>query len=150
MKCGKCNKQFKQTPYQIRKQDHQCPSCRRQYTNAWRQKRRDLGLPIPRWKGAKEYEKKYRKGYQSRPEVKKRRAKAMRKYRNDPKLRVRHLARDITKKAINSGKIKRGRCIVCKIPNAQAHHEDYSKPLQITWLCASHHRQHHARAKEEK
>lgn len=29
------------------------------------------------------------------------------------------------------------------IGNVIAHHEDYNKPLDITWLCKSHHRKRH-------
>lgn len=25
----------------------------------------------------------------------------------------------------------------------QAHHDDYSKPLEVRWLCPSHHKLHH-------
>lgn len=28
----------------------------------------------------------------------------------------------------------------------QAHHEDYSKPLEVRWLCATCHAQHHRKA----
>jgi len=41
--------------------------------------------------------------------------------------------------AIRLGKIKRGNCEVCGEENAQGHHEDYSKPLEVIWLCRRHH-----------
>ena len=52
-------------------------------------------------------------------------------------------ARDATCHAIKDGRINRGVCEVCGKAGAEAHHEDYSKPLSITWLCKNHHRQHH-------
>ena len=41
--------------------------------------------------------------------------------------------------ALRDGKLVRQPCVVCGEP-AQAHHEDYSKPLEVTWLCFRHHR----------
>lgn len=45
---------------------------------------------------------------------------------------------------IKSGKIRRGECEfkdeTCSPYVIQAHHKDYSKPLEINWLCASHHK----------
>jgi predicted transposase YbfD/YdcC len=35
-----------------------------------------------------------------------------------------------------------GRCRSTK--NIHAHHEDYSRPLNIVWLCAKHHKERHA------
>lgn len=36
-------------------------------------------------------------------------------------------------------------CEVCGTrKQIDAHHDDYSKPLDVRWLCRSHHRQHHA------
>lgn len=46
--------------------------------------------------------------------------------------------------ALASGRIKRGNCVVCG-EIAEAHHEDYSKPLEITWLCHKHHLERHGR-----
>jgi hypothetical protein len=33
-------------------------------------------------------------------------------------------------------------CALCPAPGI-AHHEDYAKPLEVIWLCKSHHRQRH-------
>jgi hypothetical protein len=35
-------------------------------------------------------------------------------------------------------------CLFCDNPNVVAHHHDYSKHLDVTWLCRHHHgRVHH-------
>lgn len=47
--------------------------------------------------------------------------------------------------AIKTGVIKRGSCRDCGIPNAQAHHPDYTKPLEVIWLCPLHHKREHIR-----
>ena len=36
---------------------------------------------------------------------------------------------------IRHGKLARERCLFCWTHLAEAHHEDYSKPLEVTWLC---------------
>ena len=42
------------------------------------------------------------------------------------------------KKALRHGVLQRKECVLCG-EKAQAHHEDYSKPLEIIWLCQVHH-----------
>lgn len=44
--------------------------------------------------------------------------------------------------AIRSGKLIRQPCAACGNPKSEAHHDDYSKPLNVEWLC----RQCHAAA----
>ncbi len=47
--------------------------------------------------------------------------------------------------AIRDGRLFKGLCEVCgTTENINAHHEDYSKPLGVIWLCATHHHRHHA------
>ncbi len=41
--------------------------------------------------------------------------------------------------AIATGKIIRQPCEVCGKKESQGHHEDYSKPLEVKWLCRRHH-----------
>lgn len=48
------------------------------------------------------------------------------------------------RKALRTGGLKRGRCEVCGSFRVEAHHENYTAPLVVTWLCRSHHQQWHA------
>jgi len=50
-------------------------------------------------------------------------------------------ARDALRWAIRSGKVARGTCHCGKI--GHGHHEDYSKPLEVIWLCREHHDELH-------
>ncbi len=53
--------------------------------------------------------------------------------------------RDKLKKAVKSGKIQRPTiCTDCNETKPLfAHHEDYSKPLDVIWLCRPCHRKRH-------
>ena len=46
-------------------------------------------------------------------------------------------------RALGSGRLVRGACAVCGNRRAHAHHDDYSKPLEVIWLCAEHHSARH-------
>ena len=46
-------------------------------------------------------------------------------------------------RAVVSGRIIRGCCEVCGADGAEGHHDDYSKPLDVRWLCRKHHEAHH-------
>lgn len=59
------------------------------------------------------------------------------------KFKDRHESRYIFRKAVMSGKIKRLPCEVCGDKKSQGHHEDYSKPLEVIWLCRTHHEDRH-------
>ena len=54
-------------------------------------------------------------------------------------------AKEAVKRAIKSGKLVRGPCIVCGDSNSQGHHESYLKEdrLKIVLLCQIHHKQRH-------
>jgi hypothetical protein len=47
--------------------------------------------------------------------------------------------------ALRRGLIQRQPCSVCGSEPADAHHADYMKPLEITWLCRFHHKAEHRR-----
>lgn len=48
-------------------------------------------------------------------------------------------ARRLAKLAIKTGKLKRLPCEVCGAEKSEAHHPDYSKPLEVRFLCRFHH-----------
>jgi hypothetical protein len=66
-----------------------------------------------------------------------------RRYRDDVGFRQRAIARSRANKALKRGELTRLPCAVCSDPKAEMHHRDYSKPLEIEWLCKKHHLAHH-------
>ncbi len=58
--------------------------------------------------------------------------------------RARH-AHSAVAYALRSGKLRKTPCAMCgKEKNIHAHHQDYSKPLDVVWLCTQCHRRLHA------
>jgi hypothetical protein len=41
--------------------------------------------------------------------------------------------------ALKNGTLLRQPCEVCGARRVDAHHDDYSKPLAVRWLCRKHH-----------
>lgn len=54
----------------------------------------------------------------------------------DPK---KHRARFTLHNAVNRGKLQKQPCEVCGAKKVEAHHVDYSRPLDVRWLCKIHH-----------
>lgn len=52
-------------------------------------------------------------------------------------------ARLAVRMAIVRGDLVRAPCVKCGDPDTQGHHEDYSKPLDVVWLCRPHHEERH-------
>lgn len=46
--------------------------------------------------------------------------------------------------ALRRGALERQPCETCGAEKTDAHHDDYSKPLSVRWLCRSHHNKWHA------
>ena len=46
--------------------------------------------------------------------------------------------------AIKKGILNIAPCEKCGKTDAEAHHDDYNKPLEVRWLCRKHHREWHS------
>lgn len=70
-------------------------------------------------------------------------------FKKDQQIKHRTLNKDKYKarcavaNAIRDKRLFRLNCEKCGSPESQAHHEDYSKPLDVRWLCFSCHRAEH-------
>jgi hypothetical protein len=54
-----------------------------------------------------------------------------------------HAARRIAGNAIKCGRLVRQPCVECRNQKSEAHHPDYSKPLEVVWLCRRCHMARH-------
>ena len=149
-KCGKCQQVRPISEFYPHGRDgfqSECKDCKRERAKIYNRtpKRREYNRQF--------YERLknegYFKEYRQRPEVKKRKAKQIKEYSLDPRLRVRFLARWYARRMVKNGTIKQQPCALCGNENSLKHHPDYTKPLLIVWLCADCHRELHKRAKAE-
>lgn len=59
-----------------------------------------------------------------------------------------HAAHKAVRRAVVSGRLIKQPCEKCGALKVQAHHDDYSKPLDVRWLCIPHHNEHHVAERE--
>ncbi len=59
--------------------------------------------------------------------------------RNNP----REAARAIARQSKHRGTLKAKPCAICGDLEAQMHHVDHERPLDVTWLCETHHKAWH-------
>lgn len=82
-----------------------------------------------------------REAYAQTPEGKAAGGRAKRRYtERNP---VKRAAVNKVNNALRDGQLTRQPCEVCGAERAQAHHDDYSKPLDVRWLCTTHHAEWH-------
>lgn len=82
------------------------------------------------------------KRWLERPATKQRFSDNAKKYREAfPDRRNAHV---VLNNAVRKGAVIRLPCFVCGCEKTEAHHPDYSAPLDVVWLCSSHHKQTHA------
>jgi hypothetical protein len=64
-----------------------------------------------------------------------------------PEERQRSVARAYANVYQRRGKLLPQPCSVCQDPRAEKHHDDYSQPLQVRWLCRPCHFRLHVKQK---
>lgn len=58
-------------------------------------------------------------------------------------------AHQALRSAVRRGLVIQECCAECGDPNAEAHHDDYERPMSVRWLCRLHHKAEHRRLKCE-
>lgn len=107
----------------------QCCACRRVLMRAWR---------LAKLATRREYD---RRRYHESPE--RREGQRISSLKSKQRYPDKTRARNAVSNAIRDGRLERQACEVCGAPRAQAHHDDYSRPLDVRWLCRDHHEQYH-------
>lgn len=54
-------------------------------------------------------------------------------------------ARSMVTNAVRDHRLTKQPCAMCGSARSEAHHTDYSKPLDVTWLCRPHHLAEHGK-----
>ncbi len=157
--CKKCwNKYCSERRVKIKEEDPNFLEKRRAYLREWREKNKEKNDSY--WKKSLQQEKDTNYAQRKTTEGRKKSNEAVKKWRlkNAERFKetekVRRL-RDVYKerarrnlyKAVTRGKILRpNECSKClKQCKPEAHHTDYSKPLEVTWLCNICHRHMHGK-----
>ena len=106
---------------------------------------RDKVLAYDRWRGLLPHRVEARQAYNRSPDGRATHAAALsRQVKKSPE---KYAARVKLGNAVRVGLIIRQPCSVCGETKSEGHHEDYSKPLDVIWLCNKHHRERHKEMK---
>jgi hypothetical protein len=144
--CRHCLGQFVAKSWQVAKSDFECDPCRRTRQSKWRAERKANGRPVVSGRMPREYHRAYESTYFESQANRERRNALMRAYAKAHGTSAHHKARRKVRQEIEAGRMNRQPCEVCCAAPAHAHHDDYSRPLDVRWLCPKHHREHHAKA----
>lgn len=122
--------------------DTTCKECRKKRVRDNRKEKLEYYQEYDRKRANNPERVKARKDYMKSENGKESKKKTIQKYlENNPKKRSVHV---LTGNAIRDGILIKSCCEVCGTnENIVAHHNDYDKPLEVTWLCAKHHKEWH-------
>jgi hypothetical protein len=155
-KCFKCElvkdiSEFYAHPAMADGHVNKCKECSKKAIRESRDKRSDYYKQFDRDRSnlphRKEARLEYYNSVKGTSEHRKSRSEANSKYIKNN--RERYLAHNKAKYYLRKGTLKKMPCEVCGGEKVEAHHEDYSFPLNITWLCPKHHYARHVEKRRE-
>lgn len=118
-----------------------CKACHRANVKSNREAKADYYREFDRQRANLPHRVEAREAYAQTPEGKAalRRGSAAWSDRNP----IKRTATYAVNNAIRDGRLAKQPCEVCGKEQAQAHHDDYAKPLDVRWLCTTHHAEWH-------
>lgn len=138
--CKKCSieKPLSEFYTQPKSKDRVAPNCKACALDY--QKQRSKANPLQRRIYDRERQRKLRSTQEGRSKIAAIRRESY--HRNPQKTKARYQV----KHAIKTGKLIKGPCSVCGVTEkVHGHHSDYSKPLEVQWLCEEHHQRLHGK-----
>lgn len=118
-----------------------CKACHRASVRANYANNREHFREYERGRASLPHRVEAREAYAQTPNGKARGSAAKRRYtERNP---VKRSAVNAVNNALRGGRLSRHPCEVCGNVQAQAHHDDYGKPLDVRWLCSAHHAEWH-------
>lgn len=118
-----------------------CKECTKRDVNKHRQENLEKIRAYDKMRGSMPHRVAARKEYAQTAEGKASHARSLRNMRD--KYPNKYKARNLLGNAVRDGRLKKQPCMVCG-EKAVAHHPDYTRPLDVVWLCQPHHKQAHA------
>lgn len=118
-----------------------CKACKKDYLVAYRAKNREHVLSLARERDNRPVNREKKKKQRQTPsgaEIS--RAATARHRKNFPE---KDRARKLAANAVERGDLLRQPCEICGEYPAHGHHDDYTKPLEVRWLCVKHHNEWH-------
>lgn len=126
--CNACGEIVLATDSIVRNSNYRCKKCRNKFIEKYQ-------------KNNPNKVKEWRANYLSTDAGKQMIRASVTRYRKDNKEKA--FAHWTVQHAKRSGKLRQQLCEECGESNTHAHHDDYSKPLTVRWLCPKCHKKHH-------
>ena len=145
MTCSDCGTIHMQTATRRRSHGTLCVTCTRKHARESRARREAAGKVV-RGKMPPEYHREYSATYRKQEHSREADRIRAQLRRQMPEEQAKNTARRAVRSAIAAGTLTRLPCEVCG-NTAQAHHDDYSQPLSVRWLCPIHHNETHRKAR---
>jgi hypothetical protein len=143
--CRMCRKDYTPSEAQVRHKMHICSPCLRDVQAARRAQKPDVVSDASKVKRAA-----WHAEYYKNPEVLRRQSEWRKQYRRDEMAYAKDASRQKLRDAVRAGTVVPKPCERCGETRVHGHHDDYSKPLDVRWLCRKHHDEHHKGNKCEK
>jgi hypothetical protein len=120
---------------------NKCKECIKASVRANRAKNAEYYKEFDRQRADLPHRVKARKEYSQTEAYKQSHLEANKRYKDS--YPEKHKAKTAVNNALKSRELTKQPCEICGDSKSEGHHEDYGKPLDVTWLCDAHHKARH-------